>query len=822
MLKIGLISIAVAAWLIGHGDRTSAQILPDDTLGNESSVVTPRVRVRGQVADRINGGAVRGNNLFHSFRVFNVNERQRVYFSNPDGVENIFSRITEAPSVIQGTLGVEGNANLFLLNPNGVIFGANAQLDLGGSFTVSTSDRLLFTQNREFSTTSSQVPPLLSILVPIGLQRQVKPQGDITNDGVLAVSPRQTVTLFGNTITQTGTLITSGGEAQIIAGNDIVLDGSTTLISTTGGSVLLDATGDVILRNRAAINTSPLRSAEGNTGRILVQAGGDVRLISGAALLSTVSEGAAGNAGRITVRAGENISVRDRSIMDNTTRGDGNGARIDLRGQSIFITDNARILASTSSSGIGGSIQLRALDAIVVNNSILTTGPSQFSTGTGGSLVIRTGTLTAREGSILSTGTDSSGQAGNFNIFTNRLIVENAILSTQTLSNGNAGNLNIRATEAVDVNTLGSIDTNVREGASGRGGNLTVRTRELEVQEGGQIASGTFGQGEAGDLIVIAANTIHLRGSSANGVPSGLFTASQRRNNAGLAGNIQLTTGDLILEDRAVISSESLQSAGGEIEVEASTVRLSGDSRITARVASGSGRAGDITMNTSDRLQLTNSNITTSANNSGGNINLTNGNIRLQGDSDIRTNSGINGGNITVNAETLVALDDSDIIAAAKQQGGDINFVDTVAFFDGYNPKASNADPDTLENNAASDINASGNDPGDIDVGDTSFIQNSLTDLPDNSLNPDRILTSICLNRTTQDGRFTITGTDGLPQRPGNASQSSYPTGAIQPIPAAQTNPERPWQMGDAIVEPQDVHRLPNGRLALGQDCGAS
>ncbi|MBD3562831.1 filamentous hemagglutinin N-terminal domain-containing protein, partial [Planktothrix sp. FACHB-1355] len=110
------------------------QITPDRTVG---TTVTPNAETN---TDRVDGGTIRGSNLFHSFQEFNIESDRSVYFSNPEGIINIFSRITGSnPSNIYGKLGVLGNANLFLLNPNGIIFGAGARLDLKGSFVATTA-----------------------------------------------------------------------------------------------------------------------------------------------------------------------------------------------------------------------------------------------------------------------------------------------------------------------------------------------------------------------------------------------------------------------------------------------------------------------------------------------------------------------------------------------------------------------------------------------------------------------------------------------------------------------------------------------------------
>ena len=122
-------------------------MVPDDTLGAERSQVRPDT-IRGTDSDRIEGGARRGQNLFHSFQQFSVQEGRGAYFLNPDGVRNIFSRVTGGGrSDIFGRLGVIspdnvtlGTANLFLINPNGIMFGRNSSLDVGGSFIGTTAN----------------------------------------------------------------------------------------------------------------------------------------------------------------------------------------------------------------------------------------------------------------------------------------------------------------------------------------------------------------------------------------------------------------------------------------------------------------------------------------------------------------------------------------------------------------------------------------------------------------------------------------------------------------------------------------------------------
>ena len=164
-LYLGLANFAAIGaagfWLFGAmSNCVQAEIVPDDTLGNESSVVNsfaPNL-------NSIDGGATRGNNLFHSFEKFSIDNGQGVLFTNPNGIENIISRVTGGSrSEILGDLGVLGNANLFLVNPSGIIFGPNAKLLTGGSFVATTADAIGFGDQGLFSVSVPDTPQLLTV-----------------------------------------------------------------------------------------------------------------------------------------------------------------------------------------------------------------------------------------------------------------------------------------------------------------------------------------------------------------------------------------------------------------------------------------------------------------------------------------------------------------------------------------------------------------------------------------------------------------------------------------------------------------------------------
>ncbi|MEB3174636.1 MAG: filamentous hemagglutinin N-terminal domain-containing protein, partial [Cyanobacteriota bacterium] len=218
-----------------------AQIVPDGSLGAEGSVVVPAV-IKGLPSDQLEGGALRGSNLFHSFGEFSVPDGRGAYFANPAGVANIFSRVTGGNiSQIFGTLGVLGNANLYFLNPNGIVFGPNARLDLRGSFLATTAASFIFENGFEFSAANPTAPPLLTVNIPIGLRFRENP-GDI----VVRTGGDNTVTEAGDAGALTDSAQTAGSPSSIAGSLDDVNDvdlyqvtvpeGATVTPSTVGGS----------------------------------------------------------------------------------------------------------------------------------------------------------------------------------------------------------------------------------------------------------------------------------------------------------------------------------------------------------------------------------------------------------------------------------------------------------------------------------------------------------------------------------------------------------------------------------------------------------
>ncbi|NJO53118.1 MAG: filamentous hemagglutinin N-terminal domain-containing protein, partial [Leptolyngbyaceae cyanobacterium RM2_2_4] len=423
---LGLTTLAVGGtWL----DSTAlAQITPDDTLGAEGSRVRSNATVQGEPADLIEGGAVRNANLFHSFQEFNVEEQQRVYFDNPAGIDNIFSRVTGGnPSNILGTLGVDGAANLFLLNPNGILFGANASLDVQGSFLATTGNGFLFENNEVFSATSPEAP-LLAVSVPLGVQYGANPPGAITVQGsALRVNEAQSLILAGGEV-----LLEDASLAVALLQNGQVVGlregGRIDIGAVAGvGTLELSETNNLLsLRFPEGLARADVRLTDTTTLDVRANDGGDIAItaqnidiLEGSSLLAGIFGGLefpGSQAGDIRLDATNAIRIDQRSLLNNVVGSDtvGAGGNVEITTDTLQVSKGAQLSASTFGRGDAGNVIIDARDRVSFNNgSAFSSVESLEAVGTGGNVEITTGTLRVSNGAGLVTRTFGQGNAGN-------------------------------------------------------------------------------------------------------------------------------------------------------------------------------------------------------------------------------------------------------------------------------------------------------------------------------------------------------------------------------------------------------------------------
>ncbi|MEL6902889.1 MAG: filamentous hemagglutinin N-terminal domain-containing protein, partial [Cyanobacteria bacterium J06606_4] len=182
----------------------------------------------------IAGGTQAGGNLFHEFEEFSLSETETANFTSDSGVFNIVGRVSAAnPSYIDGTVQVEGSdADLYLINPSGVLFGPNAQLALPGSFTATTADQVGF--GEQWLSAADTNPDYAALSEdPSAFRFSESDAGAVVNQGNLAVAPGESIALVGGSVVNTGELEAPGGEIGLVA-----VGGESTVRLKTPGSLL--------------------------------------------------------------------------------------------------------------------------------------------------------------------------------------------------------------------------------------------------------------------------------------------------------------------------------------------------------------------------------------------------------------------------------------------------------------------------------------------------------------------------------------------------------------------------------------------------------
>lgn len=515
--------------LIFTHQPAQAQITPDNTLGAEGSRLTPNILINNASSDRIDGGAIRGSNLFHSFTEFNINDGQRVFFGNPAGIQNILTRVTGGQaSNILGTLGVDGAANLFLINPNGILFGKNAQLDIQGSFLGTTANSLVF-PNGVFSATNPSVPPLLTINVPIGLQSGVQPKPIISQENQLGIASN-TLALIGGEITLDGSfLFAIDGQVQLGAvGGDTTVglqvndssfgfslpDNATrapitltnrAFVATSGDSVIKVVGGQIGLDNSSTIFSI-------NGGSISIDATG-LSLDNGSRLLTRTSLPT--KVGDIQIQARDAVTLAKSSIYSETSDAAiENGGNISINATQLGLNNNSLLRSFTLGAANAGDIQIQAKDAVTVINSRILSDSNNAATGNGGNISIAARNITiAGDGTIatsnISTFTNSRGNAGNLTLdATDINVTKRGFVTVLTDGAGNTGDLTIRARNSVNVTENGNLALSAL--SSGSTGNLQIETGTFKIENTNRVGALSSGSGSAGSIFIQAKNAFEV------------------------------------------------------------------------------------------------------------------------------------------------------------------------------------------------------------------------------------------------------------------------------------------------------------------------
>ncbi|NET55982.1 MAG: filamentous hemagglutinin N-terminal domain-containing protein [Symploca sp. SIO2E6] len=561
------------------------QITPDTTPnGNLGTLVNDVTTGCNAATCTITGGATNSNNLFHSFSEFSLLGNQ-AFFDNAIAIDNIFARVTGTSiSNIDGIISANGTANLFLLNPNGVIFGSNAQLNVGGSFLATTAEAITFSDG-VFSATNPG-NSVLSINVPLGVQFGSAP-GSITNRSQATNSNGQTVGLevpSGKTLALLGgALNLEGGYVTAPQGTielGSVGDNSSVNLTLNGDNLSLDYAGvqnfqDINLSQQAVVSTSGGSDINIQARQLRVTQGSQISA-------NTDSSNPAGN---VQVNTTELVEITGSAVdssnnivfstLSARSNRDGNAGNININTKKLSIQGGGDVSVSSllvGGPGIPGNITVNAsetveLDGVGFNGF----NPSQFSrsglfaanSGIGdaasSSITVNTPQLTILNGARISTSTRgpeqdsvSAGDGGNVIVNAQSIELSGVFISGdgQTFNSG----LFAQSGEQLSgIFTPGGTPLSAQD-AAGNGGSIRVDAEQLVVRDGAEISTTSFGSGNGGD-IVVNSDTVEVSGSALNSQGRLEFsTISARARGNGNSGDITIDTRQLVTRNGADVS----------------------------------------------------------------------------------------------------------------------------------------------------------------------------------------------------------------------------------------------------------------------------
>jgi len=583
----GWVTIISAAFCttVLHISTGSAQTAAPITPSGLNTQVTPSATPpAGTVQYDITEGTRSGTNLFHSFGNFNVPNNNIANFQNDTGLttSNILGRVTGGnPSNIFGTIQTTGfgNANLFLMNPAGIVFGPHASLNVGGSVAFTTADYLRLGDNGRFQAAPNATADALLSTAPVTAYGFLGSNpGAITVQGSqLTVPEGQGISLIGGNITiQNGTLENGTAQPARLSAPNGQINLAT---AKSPGEFLQDLTVAPNFNGTSFRSFGFAHFASGSTVDVS-QTGNDKVSIHGGQLVLDIQNAVldtANSAATMAVAPNQNtiILAAGSSLISRTSSADRSpdiqiaADRIQFLGDPYLSPATpgspVSILTRTDGTGDAGSITLRATGNIELTNLVDLESTSGITPdGMGPSPVRASGNagnieLTSTHGNILMTGFPTFVTSQTWN------------------SSGKTGNITSSAPEG-DITILDGASLFVSNDGSGTAGHLEVTAKNLVLNDG-LISNDNWGQPISGNLTITLSGTLRMAGNSQ--IYTSTVTDAQ-------AGDITLKAEDVVATQGSIINSATFASgAGGHLTIVADTLQVAGG----AQVSSGSTRA---------------------------------------------------------------------------------------------------------------------------------------------------------------------------------------------------------------------------------------
>jgi filamentous hemagglutinin family protein len=619
-----LLAMPIVAVVLAHDSVGLAQTTSITSSGLNTRVANPITNPNITGGTRPGGAA--GTNLFHSFGEFNIGTNNVATFLNSASVDlagnqltgglptsNIFGRVTGGnPSNIFGTIqttsfGPEtfGTANLYLINPNGILFGPTASINVGGSFTATTADYLKMTDGATFYANPSQ--PMVLSIAPVGAFGFLSgnPAATAIQGSTLSVPAGQSLSLVGGDITMVrGVLSAPSGRINLASVGPVSGTQGEVVQGGTVNAPTLTATGFNSLGRIGLTNNASVGVTSGTSGGGGIVVRGGQLVIENFSFLSNLSDGAT-QPGKIMIDVGSLQLSTSGEIVTSTLTGD--AGSIDITVESLTLEKGGRISSYALNPGRGGDLTVTASKFVSISSqgTSFTGLQSQANSGDGGHITISTPSLNmignktvdnnAFAGAGIGSSTSGQGNAGNIVVKGNDLILEQrGTIFSATFGTGNAGNVILEAEniKLSDEATLGSFSFG--SGGSASSGRIDMTATEALTMQNAHVFTNYLPQGatsgQAGDIVIKAKNMNMMDGA---------FLASDT-SGTGNGGAIHLQIAEnLTMRNLSRITSlerapsKTATGNAGDIVVEAQNVSLETDSHMSSST-SGAGGGGSI------------------------------------------------------------------------------------------------------------------------------------------------------------------------------------------------------------------------------------
>ncbi|MCS6293456.1 MAG: filamentous hemagglutinin N-terminal domain-containing protein [Nitrospira sp.] len=612
---------------------------PITSSGLNTTVSAPITLPSGQTQFNITGGTRPGGgaNLFHSFGNFNVPNNNIANFLNNSGLptSNILGRVTAGnPSNIFGTIQTTnfGNANLFLINPAGIVFGPNATLNVGGSVTFTTANYLRMTDGALFNARPGPADALLTSAPVAAFGFLGSNPGAITVQGShLSVADGTGISLIGGNITvQAGTLTAPSGQINLVSIGKPLHSKVGGEVSNGGGFAAtgFKNLGTISLTQSSTIDTSTNPGSGNPAGRVLIRGGQFVMDASSIkAVTTTPSSAQAVVGGNVEVTA-EHVTLSNHSSLNTSTSGGsdypypsgGNAAgNITFNAETFSATDSTIAANVGNNAGSGGAVTIQGFkpgsSAKTVSLTDTQVDAGIGFTGVGGTIAIRAHDIALNQSDLRAPAAERLG--GSISLVSTGRIESHDSTFVANSFFGSGGPISFEAGKSIDLTNTAITS----RGSGTNGGNITLAAPRIWIKRS-TLDAQSAGNGHGGTISITGKESVRLSDSalSAGNVLNPPFSIP---NNHADGGTVHIDGGAKFTSEQSTISAGSLIGNGGTIHVEAKKATMT-DTVLTTAVSGGPQTVGGSITVDAKNVTIKNSQIlSTATEGQGGTIEIT-------------------------------------------------------------------------------------------------------------------------------------------------------------------------------------------------------